>query len=184
MSTIDTPPLPPDPLPTAPAELPVTAVPVEPVAVEPPPPAKPARLTSLDVFRGVTIAGMLLVNDPGKGEAYAPLEHAAWHGWTPTDLVFPFFLFIVGVAIPFSNAKRAAAGPLTRGAMLRRIWVRALALVMLGALLGAFSYGGVSLTLGQRPAGVPLFTLGGDIPDGFVFLKILRAVAWALAGIG
>jgi predicted acyltransferase len=179
MSTIDTLPLEAEALPTAPAELPQPSV-------EPMPPAKaaPARLTSLDVFRGVTIAGMLLVNDPGKGEAYAPLEHAAWHGWTPTDLVFPFFLFIVGVAIPFSNAKRAAAGPLTRGAMLRRIWIRALALVMLGWLLGAFTYGGVSLTFGQRPPGVPLFTLGGEIPAGFVFLKILRAIAWAFAGVG
>jgi predicted acyltransferase len=178
MSTIESPPI------VAPEA--IDAAPTEQLQVaEAPPAAIPAtRLTSLDVFRGITIAGMLLVNDPGKGEPYAPLEHAAWHGWTPTDLVFPFFLFIVGVAIPFSNAKRAAAGPLTRGAMLRRIWVRALALVMLGWLLGAFTYGGVSLTLGQRPAGVPLFTLGAEFPDGFLFLKVLRAIAWAFAGLG
>ena len=54
------------------------------------------RLLSLDVFRGITVAGMLLVNDPGTWESiYPPLEHAPWNGWTPTDLVFPFFLFIV-----------------------------------------------------------------------------------------
>ena len=52
------------------------------------------RLTALDVFRGLTIASMLLVNDPGSWSAiYPPLEHAPWHGWTPTDLIFPFFLF-------------------------------------------------------------------------------------------
>src|SRR6476619_7404089 len=67
------------------------------------------RLVSLDVFRGLTIAGMLLVNDPGSWEhIYAPLEHAEWHGWTPTDLIFPFFLFIVGITTHLSLRKRSA----------------------------------------------------------------------------
>src|SRR5580700_10914022 len=57
------------------------------------------RLTSLDLFRGVTIAAMILVNNPGNDHPYWPLEHAEWNGWTPTDLVFPFFLFIVGVPL-------------------------------------------------------------------------------------
>ena len=58
---------------------------------------------SLDVFRGLTIAGMLLVNDPGTWSAiFPPLEHAEWHGWTPTDLIFPFFLFIVGITTHLS----------------------------------------------------------------------------------
>lgn len=66
-----------------------------------------SRLPSLDVFRGATIALMILVNNPGDwAKTYAPLLHAEWHGWTPTDLVFPFFLFIVGVAIPLSLAGR------------------------------------------------------------------------------
>src|SRR3712207_1175777 len=70
------------------------------------PAAKPERLLSLDVFRGLTVAGMLLVNNPGTWSAvYDPLEHAAWHGWTPTDLIFPFFLFIVGVSMTFSDRK-------------------------------------------------------------------------------
>jgi len=56
-------------------------------------------LASLDVFRGLTIAGMILVNNPGSwSHVYPPLAHAEWHGWTPTDLIFPFFLFIMGVA--------------------------------------------------------------------------------------
>ncbi len=58
------------------------------------------RLASLDALRGCTVAAMLLVNDPGDWDhVYAPLEHAAWNGCTPTDLVFPFFLFVVGVSV-------------------------------------------------------------------------------------
>ena len=69
------------------------------------------RLVSLDVFRGITIAGMVLVNNPGTWEhIYWPLEHARWHGWTPTDLVFPFFVFIIGVAIPLVSGGRFAPG--------------------------------------------------------------------------
>jgi len=64
------------------------------------------RLLSLDVFRGITIMGMILVNNPGTWSAvYPPLLHAKWHGCTPTDLIFPFFLFIVGVAISIRLAK-------------------------------------------------------------------------------
>ena len=73
------------------------------------------RLVSLDVFRGITIAGMVLVNNPGSWEhIYWPLEHAQWHGWTPTDLVFPFFVFIVGVAIPLAFGRRLESGGSTR----------------------------------------------------------------------
>jgi len=66
---------------------------------------------SLDVFRGATIAAMMLVNNPGNWDAvYKPLMHAEWHGWTFADLVFPFFLWIVGVAIPLSTARRLEQG--------------------------------------------------------------------------
>ena len=69
------------------------------------------RLLSLDAFRGLTVAGMLLVNDPGSwGSIYPPLEHAAWHGWTPTDLIFPFFLFIAGITTHLSLSSRRARG--------------------------------------------------------------------------
>ncbi len=72
----------------------------------------PERLRALDVFRGATIALMILVNNPGNwSKTYAPLLHAEWHGCTPTDLVFPFFLFIVGVAIPFALGPRLGVPP-------------------------------------------------------------------------
>lgn len=70
-----------------------------------------SRLLSLDVMRGLTIAGMILVNNPGDwGNVYRPLLHADWHGCTPTDWVFPFFLFMVGVAIPLALGKRKDEG--------------------------------------------------------------------------
>jgi len=69
------------------------------------------RLMSLDVFRGATIAAMMLVNNPGDWSRFTgPLLHAEWHGWTFTDLIFPFFLWIVGVAIPISTARRQEQG--------------------------------------------------------------------------
>jgi predicted acyltransferase len=72
---------------------------------------KSPRLLSLDVFRGLTIAAMILVNDPGDwGHIYAPLEHSEWNGCTPTDLVFPFFLFMVGVSIVYSMESKKANG--------------------------------------------------------------------------
>ncbi len=71
----------------------------------------PNRIVALDVFRGMTIAGMVLVNNPGTWSAiYPPLQHAPWHGITPTDFIFPFFLFIVGVAIPIALGKRIGEG--------------------------------------------------------------------------
>jgi len=58
------------------------------------------RLSSIDAFRGLTMAAMVIVNNPGTWDAiYWPLEHAQWHGWTPTDLIFPFFIFLVGVSM-------------------------------------------------------------------------------------
>jgi predicted acyltransferase len=93
------------------------------------------RLVSLDVFRGITIAGMVLVNNPGTWEhIYWPLEHARWHGWTPTDLVFPFFLFIVGVAIPLAFARRIESGGSKRDLYLKII-KRTLIIFGIGLLL-------------------------------------------------
>ena len=70
------------------------------------PHAAPKRLLALDVMRGMTIAGMIMVNDPGSWSyIYAPLRHAAWNGLTPTDLIFPFFMFIMGISTYFSLRK-------------------------------------------------------------------------------
>lgn len=67
---------------------------------------RPQRLLALDILRGITIAGMILVNNPGSwGHIYAPLAHAEWHGLTPTDLVFPFFMYIMGISTYFSLRK-------------------------------------------------------------------------------
>ena len=67
---------------------------------------KSERLLSLDILRGITIVGMILVNNPGTWESiYAPLRHAEWNGLTPTDLVFPFFMFIMGVSMSFALSR-------------------------------------------------------------------------------
>ena len=77
------------------------------------------RLVSLDVFRGLTMAGMVIVNNPGDwGNVYWPLLHAAWHGWTPTDLIFPFFLFIVGVSITLSKKTASWSSIFRRAAII------------------------------------------------------------------
>lgn len=96
------------------------------------------RLLSLDVFRGITIAGMILVNTPGTWEyVYPPLLHADWHGVTPTDWVFPFFLFIVGVAIPLALGKRLARGDNKQQIMLK-ILRRTLLIFAIGLFLAGF----------------------------------------------
>ncbi|MDZ8052195.1 MAG: acyltransferase family protein [Aulosira sp. ZfuVER01] len=99
----------------------------------------PQRLKSLDVFRGFAIASMILVNNPGSwDEIYPPLEHAEWNGYTPTDFVFPFFMFIVGVAMPFSLFKYTKENRPTQ-AVYWRIGRRALILFGLGLFLALFS---------------------------------------------
>src|SRR3954465_13351655 len=93
----------------------------------------PARLESLDVFRGLTIAAMILVSTPGSWTAvYTQLDHALWNGWTITDLVFPFLLFAMGAAVPFALARRRGARP-TASHVVRR----ALVLFALGLVLNA-----------------------------------------------
>jgi predicted acyltransferase len=93
------------------------------------------RLTSLDVFRGMTIMLMTIVNNPGDwGAIYAPLEHAEWHGCTPTDLVFPFFLFIVGISTVLSMPEKKFDR-----LVFERIITRALRIFLLGLSLNFFS---------------------------------------------
>jgi predicted acyltransferase len=99
-----------------------------------------ARLMSLDVFRGATIASMMLVNNPGSwGAVYQQLDHAEWNGWTFTDLIFPFFLWIVGVAVPLSTQKRLEAGACRSNLWLHAVR-RAAILFGLGLFLAFFSF--------------------------------------------
>ncbi len=144
-----------------------------------PPPAQAAprsstapreRLLSLDVFRGLTIAGMLLVNTPGTWSAiYPPLEHAAWNGWTPTDLIFPFFLFIVGITTELSLSARRARGD-DESAIRRQILRRGALIFLFGFLLN----------------GVPFFTWTAipGIPDPSMLQRVVdRLYNWRLLGV-
>jgi predicted acyltransferase len=93
------------------------------------PTSAPLRLQSLDVFRGLTMASMVIVNNPGDwGHVYPPLLHAEWHGWTPTDLIFPFFLFIVGFSVTLSRKS---------GTWTSLLW-RAVKIIALGLFLAGF----------------------------------------------
>lgn len=122
------------------------------------------RLTSLDVFRGFTILLMTIVNNPGSwASIYPPLEHAEWHGCTPTDLVFPFFVFIMGTAIPFAMPVKQFDA-----AVFNKILVRSLRIFCLGLSLNYFSR-------------FELFGLE-DIPLLIVRLLIIFAIAYALLG--
>lgn len=96
------------------------------------------RLISLDVLRGLTIAGMIVVNDPGSwAYIYLPLRHADWHGITPTDFVFPFFLFIVGVSVVLAYTRRKSSGA-PKGEMVQKIFKRSAIIFSLGVFLWLF----------------------------------------------
>ncbi len=146
------------------------------------PTSGPARLISLDVFRGLTIAGMILVNNAGDwSHVYPALAHVEWNGWTPTDLVFPFFLFIIGVAMPFSFTKRIQRGE-SRGKLLEHVFVRSLILFALGMLLSGipnfdFSHR-LILNVLQR-IGL-IYLMSGAI---YLFTDVVSQAVVALAGI-
>ncbi len=98
------------------------------------------RLISLDVFRGMTIAGMIMVNNPGSwSHIYSPLAHADWHGWTPTDFIFPFFLFIVGIAVPIALGKKVETGGVNKDVYLK-IFRRAALIFLIGLFLHAMPF--------------------------------------------
>jgi len=102
--------------------------------------ARPGRLLSLDFLRGLTIAFMILVNNNGSEEhAYWPLRHAAWNGFTPTDLVFPTFLFLVGISTVFSTASRLAQGA-TRQSLFLHVLRRSIILFLLGLVVNSFPF--------------------------------------------
>lgn len=136
-------------MPTAPAVLSTQETQVAPAPVS----AASARLTSLDLFRGVTIAAMILVNNPGDNHPYWPLEHAEWNGWTPTDLIFPFFLFIVGVSLVFSFESRLRRGD-SRGKLLLHTFRRATVIFAIGLAMNYSAVLAFSSASGVRIPGV------------------------------
>lgn len=140
------------------------------------------------MFRGIAIAAMILVNDPGTWRSvYAPLQHADWNGWTPTDLIFPFFLFIVGVAITLSIGARARRGD-GRRQLLVKIVRRTLIIFALGILLNGFPYFDWSMLripgVLQRIAACYLFAcivvLAMDVRGQAVTTVVLLAGYWAM----
>ena len=100
---------------------------------------KHPRLLSLDVFRGLTVALMILVNSPGNQTAYRWLDHSVWDGFTLADSVFPFFIYIVGVSLTI-NLSNARALNITFKQLFPKILARALLLFLLGLLLNAFPH--------------------------------------------
>src|SRR5512133_2464565 len=99
------------------------------------------RIDSLDIFRGMTIAFMIIVNTPGSWKyVYPPLRHSDWDGCTPTDMVFPFFLFIVGVSVWLSMKKY---GHELNGSALLRILRRVVSIFLLGIFLNIFPHFGM-----------------------------------------
>ena len=163
------------------------------------------RLVAIDVFRGLTVAGMLLVNDPGTWSAiYPPLEHATWNGWTPTDLIFPFFLFIVGVTTHLSLSARRAQGA-DEGVLVRQIIRRGIIIVLLGWLMAVFPFypltrfthiriPGVLPRIGVAYVFAALITMRGTLKQqvmvlvallyGYWFAMTLLPVPGTMGGIG
>ncbi|MCF7808326.1 MAG: heparan-alpha-glucosaminide N-acetyltransferase domain-containing protein [Candidatus Marinimicrobia bacterium] len=100
-----------------------------------------SRIRSLDLLRGLTISAMILINNPGSFDfIWPPLAHSEWHGWTFADLVFPAFLFLMGVALPVSTKKRMKAGA-SRGEIFSHGLIRAGLLFMIGLFINAFPFG-------------------------------------------
>jgi predicted acyltransferase len=146
-------------------------------------PPEHERLLALDVFRGITVAGMILVNNPGSWSyIYGPLGHAEWHGWTPTDFVFPFFLFIVGVAIPYSLGGKVERGEAPKKIVLG-ILRRSAILFGLGLFLNGFPFYPLDKVINLRIPGVlqriaVCFLIAGLI---FIKTKIRGQLIWAIA---
>lgn len=144
------------------------------------------RDRSLDAFRGLAIGGMVLVNNPGSwSHVYAPLLHAEWHGWTPTDLVFPFFVLALGMAMAFSLARYADGGDRAERSVHVRIARRSLLLFAIGMFLNGFPFG----LLWDRPFALETWRIPGVLQrlalcyagGALVVLHLGATARWALA---
>ena len=139
------------------------------------------RLISLDVFRGLTIALMILVNNPGSwAHIHPPLRHAEWHGCTPTDLVFPFFLFIVGVAMALSFARRREEGA-TRSDLVRKILMRSVLIFACGLFLNGFPFG---LPLNAQAAAKFSMDSVGEHFANLRIMGVLQRIALCYLAVG
>ena len=152
------------------------------------------RLASLDALRGCTVAAMLLVNDPGDwNHVYGPLDHATWNGCTPTDLVFPFFLFVVGVSVALAILPRREQGA-DRAALTRTALKRAVRIVGLGVLINVLAwwwmpgahlrFPGVLQRIGVCYAGVALFALYTRPRTQWIAIAVLLFGYWGLLALG
>lgn len=132
-------------------------------------PQKKSRILALDILRGITIAGMIMVNNPGSwGAIYAPLEHAPWFGLTPTDLVFPFFMFIMGISTYISLRKYEFA---YSHATLVKIVKRTVAIFLIGLAVGWF--GRFCYGLAGADSSLPLWERIVDAANRFSTMRIL-----------
>ena len=151
---------------------------------------KGKRLDSLDFFRGATVAAMIWVNNPGSwSHIYGPFAHAEWHGWTPTDLIFPFFLFIVGVSIVLAFSKAMAKG-MGRQELIKKTAIRGVKIFGLGLALAAFPYVVFSPEFGLHPKIANLRIPGVlqriaviYLMAAFLFLYASTRVRWILGGL-
>lgn len=152
------------------------------------------RLASVDALRGCTVAAMLLVNDPGDwGHVYWPLEHSVWNGCTPTDLVFPFFLFVVGVSVALSILPRLEQGA-PPDALIRSAMWRALRILLLGVAINILAalimpqvhlrFPGVLQRIGLCFAGVALFAVYTRPRTQWIAIVGLLLGYWGLLLLG
>ncbi len=152
------------------------------------------RLASVDVLRGLTVAAMLLVNNPGDwGHVYAPLLHAQWDGFTPTDLIFPLFLFIVGVSISLALGRQLERGQ-APASLQWPVMLRAARIIGLGLLLHLCAYWAFDLAHYRVPGvlqriGVcyllaAMVTLYVPVRGQWALIVVLLAGYWALLAAG
>jgi predicted acyltransferase len=151
-----------------------------------------ARLVSLDAFRGLTIMGMVLVNNPGDwNNAYAPLLHAPWHGWTITDTIFPFFLFIVGVSMVISTRLQLESGKLNVD-VLMKLWMRCGIIALIGFtmnLIPQFDFStvrvpGVLQRIGLASAlAAPIVVFGGARAMVLAMVVLFAAYSALMLGV-
>jgi len=148
------------------------------------------HLLSLDIFRGLAVAGMIIVDNPGSDDhAFWAIKHAEWNGWTPADLIFPSFLFLVGISVVFSVESRLERGE-TRGKILSHVFKRSLLLIAIGLLVNAspiygldlhtFRFEGVTQRIALCYLVTALLELYAGLRSQIVALAVCLAGYWVL----